>query len=96
MSAATAAHASAGHSAPKANPNADEMSGAPSRVRLPGGQLLGRERERAAVDRLLDGGRAGRGGVLVVHGEPGIGKTALPECALEAGREFRGGAHFRG
>ena len=25
----------------------------------------------------------------MVHGEPGIGKTALLECALEAGREFR-------
>jgi hypothetical protein len=56
---------------------------------LPGGHLLGRERERDAVDRLLDAGRAGRGGVLVVHGEAGIGKTALLECALEAGREFR-------
>jgi DNA-binding CsgD family transcriptional regulator len=51
--------------------------------------LLGREREREALDRLLDGGRAGRGGVLVVHGEPGIGKTALLECAVETGREFR-------
>ena len=29
------------------------------------------------------------GGVLVVHGEPGIGKTALLECAVERGREFR-------
>ena len=68
----------------------DEMSGGPSRVRsLSGGQLLGRERERDALDRLLAGGRAGRGCVLVVHGEPGIGKTALLECALETGREFR-------
>src|SRR5258708_39966333 len=66
------------------------MSGAPSGVRLlSGGQLLGREREREALDRLLDGGRAGRGGVLVVHGEPGIGKTALLEYAVETGREFR-------
>ncbi len=68
----------------------DEMSGAPSRVQLlSGGQLLGRDREREALDRLLDGGRAGRGGVLVVHGEPGIGKTALLECAVATGREFR-------
>jgi DNA-binding CsgD family transcriptional regulator len=51
--------------------------------------LLGREREREALDRLLDSGRAGRGGALVVHGEPGIGKTALLECAVETGREFR-------
>jgi hypothetical protein len=66
------------------------MSGAPSRVRLlSGGKLLGREREREALDRLLDGGRAGRGGVLVVHGEAGIGKTALLEYAVEAAPEFR-------
>ena len=51
--------------------------------------MLGREREREALGRLLDDGRAGRGGVLVVHGEPGIGKTALLEFAVETGREFR-------
>ncbi|MEA2202313.1 MAG: hypothetical protein QOI89_2909 [Solirubrobacteraceae bacterium] len=62
-----------------------EMSGAPSPVR----QLLGRERERVALDRLLEASRGGHGGVLVVHGEPGVGKTALLEYAGEAGREFR-------
>jgi hypothetical protein len=54
--------------------------------------LLGRERERAVLDRLLDDVRAGRGGrgvVLVMHGEAGIGKTALLEYAVEAAREFR-------
>jgi DNA-binding CsgD family transcriptional regulator len=66
-----------------------EMSGAPSPVRPPGGQLLGRERERVALDRLLEAARGGHGGVLVVHGEPGVGKTALLEYAGEAGREFR-------
>ena len=39
--------------------------------------LLGRQREREVLDRLLAGVRAGRGGVLVTHGEPGVGKTAL-------------------
>jgi DNA-binding CsgD family transcriptional regulator len=58
-------------------------------VLLSGGQLLGREREREVLDRLLDGVRGGRGGVLVVHGEAGVGKTALLEYAAEAGREFR-------
>ena len=48
--------------------------------------MFGREREREVLDRLLDGGR---GGVLVVHGEAGVGKTALLEYAIEAGREFR-------
>ncbi|MFF2951819.1 ATP-binding protein [Kitasatospora sp. NPDC057965] len=44
--------------------------------------LYGRERERAAVDALLDGARDGRSGVLVLRGEPGIGKTALLEHAV--------------
>jgi AAA ATPase domain len=54
-----------------------------------GGQLLGREREREVLDRLLDGVRGGRGGVLVVHGEAGVGKTALLDYAVEAARGFR-------
>src|ERR1700716_1954209 len=66
-----------------------EMSGAPSPVRSPGGQLLGRERERDALDRLLEAAAGGHGGVLVVRGEPGVGKTALLEYAVEAGRGFR-------
>src|ERR1700729_664999 len=56
---------------------------------LSSGRLFGREREREVLDRLLDGVRGGRGGVLVVHGEAGVGKTALLEYAVEAGREFR-------
>src|SRR6476646_2294214 len=67
----------------------DEMNEAPSRDRSPDGQLLGREDEREALDRLLDRARDGRGGVLVVHGEPGIGKTALLEYAVEASSGFR-------
>jgi hypothetical protein len=54
-----------------------------------GGQLLGREREREVLDRLLAGVRGGRGGVSVVHGEAGVGKTALLDYAVEAAREFR-------
>ncbi|MFC5665093.1 AAA family ATPase [Kitasatospora misakiensis] len=49
--------------------------------------LYGRERERAAVDALLDGARGGRSGVLVLRGEPGIGKTALLEYAVAAAGE---------
>src|SRR5258708_39163274 len=91
MSATTAADIPSSGPASQVNPKAagDEMSGARSRVGLPGGHLRGRERERDAVDRLLDGGRAGHGGVMVVHGDPGIGRTALLECALEAGRRLR-------
>jgi len=58
-------------------------------VRLPGAQLLGRQREREVLERLLEAARGGHGGVLVVHGEPGVGKTALLEDAIQAGREFR-------
>jgi DNA-binding CsgD family transcriptional regulator len=54
-----------------------------------GGQLLGRRREREVLDRLLNGVRGERGGVLVVHGEAGVGKTALLEYVVEAAREFR-------
>jgi DNA-binding CsgD family transcriptional regulator/tetratricopeptide (TPR) repeat protein len=67
----------------------DEMSEAPLRGRSPEGQLLGREDEREALDRLLERARDGHGGVLVVHGEPGIGKTALLRYAVQAGSGFR-------
>ena len=45
--------------------------------------LRGRDSECEALDRLLDGVRAGRSGALVVRGEPGVGKTALLEYLLE-------------
>jgi ABC-type transport system substrate-binding protein/class 3 adenylate cyclase len=40
-------------------------------------RLVGREPELAAARELADGVRAGRGGVLFLVGEPGIGKTRL-------------------
>jgi DNA-binding CsgD family transcriptional regulator len=64
------------------------MSGAVPKV-LSARRLLGREREREVLDRLLDGVRGGRGGALVVCGEAGVGKTALLEYAAEAEGEFR-------
>jgi DNA-binding CsgD family transcriptional regulator len=51
--------------------------------------LVGRRAEREAIGRLLEAARAGYGGVLVVHGEPGVGKTALLEYAVETARSFR-------
>src|SRR2546421_9452287 len=67
--------------------------GSPSDVRMltrpPGGQLLGRRREREALGRLRNAARGGDGGVLVVHGEPGVGKTALLEWTVEEGRALR-------
>jgi DNA-binding CsgD family transcriptional regulator len=44
--------------------------------------LAGREGECAAIDGLLDEVRSGRSSVLVLRGEPGIGKTALLEYAV--------------
>jgi DNA-binding CsgD family transcriptional regulator/tetratricopeptide (TPR) repeat protein len=52
-------------------------------------QLLGRQREQAVLERLLETAREGRGGVLVVHGDPGVGKTALLEYALDTAKDFR-------
>src|SRR4051812_11889852 len=65
------------------------MSAAPPRVRGPGDDLVGRDRERAALDRLLREARAGNGGVLVLHGEPGVGKTALLEYAVQQADGFQ-------
>ncbi|PRY35659.1 AAA ATPase-like protein [Umezawaea tangerina] len=50
--------------------------------------LLGRDRQRVAVDAVLDRARAGRGGVLVLRGEPGSGKTSLLRAARQAAADF--------
>jgi DNA-binding CsgD family transcriptional regulator len=65
------------------------MGGATTVVQRPGQQLLGRQRECEVLDRLLAGAHAGHGEVLVVHGEPGVGKTALLEYAVAAAQGFR-------
>jgi len=46
--------------------------------------LLDRQRERAALDGLLEDLRSGRGRALVVRGEAGVGKSALLEYAVGA------------
>jgi DNA-binding CsgD family transcriptional regulator len=51
--------------------------------------LLDRRSERAAVDRVLDQAGAGSSAVLVVRGEPGIGKTALLGYAAGRALGFR-------
>ena len=45
---------------------------------------LGRNAERATIERTLAAARAYRGGVLLIRGEAGIGKTALLEHARSA------------
>jgi DNA-binding CsgD family transcriptional regulator/tetratricopeptide (TPR) repeat protein len=52
-------------------------------------QLLGRQRERDALDRVLEAAREGHGGVLAVYGEAGVGKTAVLGYAVEAGADFK-------
>ena len=51
--------------------------------------LLDREAERAALDSLLEDVRAGRGRVLVVRGEAGVGKSALLDYAIRVAAGMR-------
>ena len=53
------------------------------------GMLLGRDAERRQLDLLLGQARAGSSGVLVLRGEPGIGKTALLGYAAESAESMR-------
>ena len=46
---------------------------------VPASDLIGREPERQALAAALDELRAGAGGVLLIEGEPGIGKSRLLE-----------------
>ncbi|MBM7774720.1 DNA-binding CsgD family transcriptional regulator [Actinokineospora baliensis] len=46
--------------------------------------LWGREEECSALDAIVAATRAGRGGVLVLRGDPGIGKTALLDHVSDA------------
>src|SRR5712691_6809816 len=58
----------------------------------PGGRrvmLWGRRQQCEALDGLLADVRAGRSRVLVVRGEPGIGKTALLAYAAETAPDFQ-------
>ncbi|HXU00592.1 MAG TPA: AAA family ATPase, partial [Polyangia bacterium] len=52
--------------------------------------LVGRERELAQIGAALDGAAAGRGQLVMLAGEPGIGKTSLADraAALAAERGF--------
>ncbi len=51
--------------------------------------LFGRVREQAAIEALLERARAGRGGGLVLRGEPGIGKSTLLGYAAERASGMR-------
>jgi DNA-binding CsgD family transcriptional regulator len=49
----------------------------------------GRTSERAALDRLLEAVRGGQSAIVVVRGEPGVGKTALLRYAARQASGFR-------
>ena len=50
---------------------------------MPGEELLiGREAERAALDALAAGARAGDGAIVLLAGEAGVGKTRLARTVL--------------
>lgn len=51
--------------------------------------LIGREAERRAIERLVAGARVGTSGVLLITGEPGIGKTTLLDQAAEQSAGLR-------
>jgi DNA-binding CsgD family transcriptional regulator len=51
--------------------------------------LWGRDPERARIRALLDGARESRSGVLVVLGEPGVGKSVLLEDARAAAADMQ-------
>src|SRR5712672_569870 len=51
--------------------------------------LLDRLTERAALGQLLEAARGGRSGALVMHGEAGVGKTALLEDAIASAAGMR-------
>ena len=51
--------------------------------------LVGRSREREALDRLVRTARSGRGGVLVMYGVAGVGKTALLDDTASRAQQFR-------
>ena len=52
-------------------------------------RLLGRTSELEVLGQLLAGVRSGQSGVLVVRGEPGIGKTALLRYLMGEASGFR-------
>ena len=51
--------------------------------------LFGRDPERVRIGELLDGARASRSAVLVISGEPGVGKSALLEDARDQAGDMR-------
>src|SRR3954454_2632163 len=85
------------HLHPPARPRDDAPTARPGRAahytvvetRRPSrpADLFERERELAALDAALSAAASGAGGLILIEGEPGIGKTALLEHAHAMARE---------
>ncbi len=57
------------------------------RAAAPAHRLVGRDEELHAVGEIVEGLRRGRGGVVTVVGEPGVGKSRLTEEVRRLGEE---------
>src|SRR5258708_18268373 len=65
------------------------MTDLQGRWRRPERPLLDRVAERAVIDELLEAARGGFCGVLVLRGDPGVGKTTVASYAIEAASGFQ-------
>jgi adenylate cyclase len=54
----------------------------------PAAPLVGRDRELAAIGEVLEALEHGRGGIVTITGEPGVGKSRLTEAARERAQEL--------
>ncbi len=52
-------------------------------------RLVGRDRELTAMSALVESARAGRSAVLVLHGDAGVGKSALLRTVVDYAHGFR-------
>jgi DNA-binding CsgD family transcriptional regulator len=59
------------------------------RAAIPANGLVGRSREQLAINEVLQAARDGTGSVLVLLGDPGVGKTALLDDAAEKADDFQ-------
>src|SRR5687767_9905397 len=64
-------------------PERDADRFAPLPLPSPPSPLIGRDRELATLRDRLAAARAGRGGLVLIGGEAGVGKTALAEALLD-------------
>lgn len=68
-------------------PNAAPRHRIPARVRTPVGTFVGRQRELDWLLQRMAQADAGRGGVVLIAGEPGIGKTRLLSALTDSESE---------